>query len=97
MMRVMQDSALALIEPNKILLCSTLQSVQDLLNGSAAFCYVRHSSQLRIISKPAKCGHYPFIQVIDEDVEQDWKRSCTGISTETPGTDILYNVLTHFD
>jgi len=41
------------------------------LNGSTAFQCVRHSSQLCIISKLAEGGLYPFIQVADEDVEQD--------------------------
>ena len=67
-----QDSTLTLVEPHQLPLCPTLQTIQVFLKGSTAFCCVSHSSQLHIISKFAEGGLYPFIQVIDEDVEQDW-------------------------
>jgi len=68
---LVQGSALLLVESHQVPLHSTLQSVQVSLNGSTAFWCVSHSSQLCIISKLTEGGLYPFIQVIDEDVEQD--------------------------
>ena len=67
-----QGCTLALVEPQQVPLCSTLQPVQLLLNGSTALRCVSHSSQLCIISKLAEGGLYPFLQVVDEDAEQDW-------------------------
>ena len=67
-----QDSTLALVKPHQVPLCPAPQSVQVLLNGSTIFRYVSQSSQLCIISKLVEGGLYPFIQVTDEDVEQDW-------------------------
>ncbi|XP_052520385.1 uncharacterized protein LOC128071565 isoform X3 [Tympanuchus pallidicinctus] len=67
----MQDSTLAFVKPHPVFFCPALQPIQVLLNGSTAFRCVNQSSQLRIISKLAEGGHYPFIKVIDEDVEQD--------------------------
>jgi len=66
-----QDSSLAFVKPHLVYCCPALQSVQALLNGNTAFRCVSHSSQLCIISKLAEGGLYPFIQVINEDVEQD--------------------------
>ena len=66
-----QDFTLALVKPHHVPLCCILQSVQVLLNGSTAFWAVSHSSQLCTISKHAEGGLCPFIQVTDEDVEQD--------------------------
>ena len=66
-----QDSTLALVKPHLVYCCLTLQSVQILLNGSTAFCCVTHSSQLCIIVKLAEGTLSSFIQVIDDDVEQD--------------------------
>jgi len=66
-----QDSTLPLVKPHHVPLCCILQSVQVLLNGSTAFWAVSHSSQLCTISKHAEGGLCPFIQVTDEDVEQD--------------------------
>jgi len=48
-----------------------LSSVQVLLNGSTEFWCISHSSQLPIISKLAEGALYPFIQVTDEDAEQE--------------------------
>jgi len=62
---------LALVEPRQVALCSALQSVQILLNGSTAFCCVSHASQLCITSKLAEGRLSPLIQVTDEDAEQD--------------------------
>jgi len=42
------------------------------MTGSTAFWHVSLSSQLDIIYKLAEGGLYPFIQVTDENVEQDW-------------------------
>jgi len=58
------------VEPHQVPLCPTLQSVQVLFNDSTAFWSFRHASQL-CISKLAHSMFYPFMQVIDEDVEQD--------------------------
>lgn len=66
-----QVQDLSLVEPYKVPLCTTLQPVQTSLNGSTDLWCVRHSSQLHIISKVAEGAFYPFIQVIDEDGEQD--------------------------
>jgi len=65
-----QDSTLALVSPH-FNPCLALQSVQVLLSGSTVFQCVNLSSQLCIISKSAEGGLHPFIQVIDENVEQD--------------------------
>ena len=65
-----QDSTLAVVEPHQVPLCPTLQPVQVSLNGSTAFWCVSHSSQLCIIGVFVEGGLYPFVQVIDEDVEQ---------------------------
>ena len=67
-----QDSTLALVKPHQVPLCPTLQSVQVMLNGSTAFRCVIHSSQFHIVSRLAEGALYPFIQITDEDVEQDW-------------------------
>jgi len=45
-------------------------SFRPLLNGINLV--VSHSSWVCIISKLAEGGLYPFIQVVDEDVEHDW-------------------------
>jgi len=64
-----QDPALALVEIHQIPLCPTLQPVQVTLNGSTACRCIHHSSQFGVISKLAEGILYPFIQVIDEEVE----------------------------
>jgi len=64
--------ALALVELHEISLCPALQPVQVLLNGSTAFRCISYSSQFCVISKFAEGTLCPFIQVIDELVEQDW-------------------------
>ena len=66
-----QDFTLALLEPHQVPPYPTLMPVHVSLNGSTAFRCIHQSSQLCIISKLAEGGLYPFIQVIDEDVEQD--------------------------
>jgi len=66
-----QDPALALVEPHQVPLCPTFQTVQVTLNGSTAFWCIYHTSQF-VISKLAEGTLCPFIQVIDEEVEQDW-------------------------
>jgi len=66
-----QDSVLSLVEAHQVNLCSTLQPVQVLMVSSTAWC-VSHSSQLLILSKLAEGALYHFIQVIGEDVEQEW-------------------------
>jgi len=67
-----QDPALALVEPHQVPLHPTLQPVQVSLNGSAACWCIHHSSQFSIIRKLAEGALQFFIQVIDEEVEQDW-------------------------
>ncbi|XP_050567062.1 uncharacterized protein LOC118250829 [Cygnus atratus] len=66
-----QDSTLALIKPHLVSSCPSLQLVQVLLNGRAAFWHIGHSSQLCIIGVLAEGRHYSLIKVVDEDVEQD--------------------------
>ena len=66
-----QDSTLALVKPCQVPPCPALQSVWVSLNGSTALQCVSHSSLLCIISKLTEGGLYPFIQVVDEDVEQE--------------------------
>ena len=62
-----QDSKFAPV--HQVSLCPALQSVLVLLSGSTVLWRVGHSSQLCIISKLAEGAFYPFIQVIDEDLE----------------------------
>jgi len=66
-----QDSTPAFVKRHLVPIDPTLQPVQISLNGTTAFWCVSHSSQLLIISKVAKSGHYPLIKVTDEDAEQD--------------------------
>lgn len=61
----------AVIEPCQVSLFPKLHDVQVLMNGSTAFQCVIDSSQICIISKLNEGGLYPFVQVTDEDVEQD--------------------------
>jgi len=67
-----QDPALALVDLHQVPLCSTLQPVQVSLNGSTAFWCIHHSSQFCVTCKLAEGTLQLFIQVIDEEVEQDW-------------------------
>jgi len=67
-----QDPALALVELHEVPLCPALQPVQVLLNGSTAFWFISHFSMFGAISKLAEGTLCPFIQVADEEVEQDW-------------------------
>ena len=64
-----EDAALA--DHHKNPLHPTLEPVQVSLNGNTAFWCVGYSSQLCITSKLAEAGLYPFVQVTDEDAEQD--------------------------
>mgnify|MGYP001854054012 CR=1 FL=1 len=50
------DTLLALVEPHQVPPCPTLQFVQALVNGSTAFWYASHSSQLCLIRKLAEGG-----------------------------------------
>ena len=59
------------VEPHLVSLCSTLQPVQVLLNGSTNFWCFSHSFQLCIIRKLSEGVLHPFIQVTDEDAERD--------------------------
>jgi len=59
------------LQPHQLPLCPTLQTVLILLNGSTAFLCLSCSSQLCIISRLDEGGLYHFIQVADEDAEQD--------------------------
>jgi len=68
----LQDPALALVKLYQVPLCPTLQPVQVSLNGSTAFQRISYSSQFCVISKLAEGTPCPFIQVIDEHVDQDW-------------------------
>ena len=70
-----QGSTLTLVKPHQFPPCLTLQSAQDLLNDITAFRCVSQSSQLCIISNLAEGGLYPFIQITDEDAEQDWTQN----------------------
>jgi len=77
-----QDPSLALVELHQVPLPRILQPVQVSLNGSTAFWCIYHSSQFCVISKLAEGTLCPFIQVIDEEAEQDWaKYSPLGDST----------------
>ncbi|PKU34685.1 iq and aaa hypothetical protein [Limosa lapponica baueri] len=67
-----QHPALVLAEFDDVPLCPTLQPVRVLLDGSTAFRCVNHPSQFCVISKLAEGTFHPFIQVIDEYIEQDW-------------------------
>jgi len=64
-------STLVFAESQKVPHCATLQPVQVSLNGSTDFWCISHSSELWIISTLAEGAFYPFIQVTDEDAEQD--------------------------
>lgn len=64
-------STLAFVESHQVPFWPTLRSVEVPLNDRTAFCHVSRFSQLCIISKLAKGGLYPIMQVTDEDVEQD--------------------------
>ena len=66
-----RDSTLVFVKPHLVPLCSTLQPVQVLLNGSTAFWCVSHFSQLCIISKLAEGGRYPLIKFTSEDPWMD--------------------------
>ena len=68
---LVQNHTPVLIQAHQVPFHPTLQPVQVSLNGSTASQCISHSSQHCIISKLAEGGLYPFIQVIDEDVEQD--------------------------
>jgi len=70
-MHVVRDHTLALVEPHQAPLHLTHQSVQILLDGSTTIWCTSYSSQPCIISKLAEGELYPFIQVMDEDIEQD--------------------------
>jgi len=67
----MQDSTLALVKLHKVPPSPALQILLVSQNVSAAFWHVSQSFQFCNISKLAEHALYPFIQIIDEDVEQD--------------------------
>ncbi|PKU35805.1 hypothetical protein llap_13892 [Limosa lapponica baueri] len=67
-----QHSTLAFVEFHQVPLCPSPQPVQVSLYYGTAFWCVRHSSQFCGISKLAEGTLYPFIQVIDEYIEEDW-------------------------
>jgi len=67
-----QDLTLALVQFHQVPLCPALQPFQVSLNGSTAFSCISHLSSFCIISKLAEGTLCPFIQVTDEEIEQDW-------------------------
>ncbi|PKU44305.1 hypothetical protein llap_5392 [Limosa lapponica baueri] len=67
-----QHPTLAFIEVHQVPLCPTLQPVQVSLDGGTAFWCVSHPSQFCVISKLAEGTFRPFIQDIDENIEEDW-------------------------
>jgi len=66
-----QDPALVLVVLHQVPLCFTLQPVQVTLKGSTDFRHINYSSQFCFISKLVEGT---FIQVIDEEVKQDWAK-----------------------
>jgi len=60
----------SLVESLQIPLCPADQPVQISLNCNTDFWCVSHSSQFPVISELTEDALCPFIQVIDEDVEQ---------------------------
>jgi len=66
-----QDPAFGFVELHQVPLCPTLQPVQISLNGNTAFCCISHFSQFSVTSKLAEGTLCPYIQVIDEEIEQD--------------------------
>ncbi|PKU29465.1 glycoprotein xg [Limosa lapponica baueri] len=67
-----QHPTLAFVEFHQVPLCPALQPVQVSLYGGTAFWRVSHPSQFCIISKRAEDTFHPFIEVIDENIEEDW-------------------------
>jgi len=53
-----------------LLFTRTLRSIS--VDGSAASWCISHSLQFYVISKLAKGTLCPIIQIINEDIEQDW-------------------------
>ncbi|KAK4825789.1 hypothetical protein QYF61_002373 [Mycteria americana] len=67
-----QDFALPLVELHEIPVSPCLQPVEVPLGGSTTFWYISHSSQVDVTCKLAKGTHCPIIQIVKEDIEQDW-------------------------
>ncbi|PKU42626.1 glycoprotein xg [Limosa lapponica baueri] len=67
-----QHPTLAFVEVPQVPLCPALQPVQVSLDGVTAFWCVSHPFQFCVINKLAEGTFHPFIQIIDEYIEEDW-------------------------
>ncbi|KAJ7405348.1 hypothetical protein WISP_140056 [Willisornis vidua] len=66
------DPTLALVEPQEVSLCPTLQTTEVTVNGITASRCISHSPQLCIVSKLAEGAFHASVQVIDTKVESGW-------------------------
>ena len=67
-----QDFALPLVELHEVPASPFLQPVEVPLDGSTTLWPISQSSQFCVICKLAEGTLWPIIQIINEDVEQDW-------------------------
>ncbi|KAK4832711.1 hypothetical protein QYF61_025172 [Mycteria americana] len=67
-----QDFALPLVEPQEVPVSPFLQAVEIPLDGSPTLWCIRHLSQFCVISRLAESTLSPIIQIINEDIKQDW-------------------------
>lgn len=67
-----QDFAHLLVELAKILVSPFLQLVEIPLEVCVALSWVSHSSQFCAICKFTEGALYIFVQIVNEDVKQDW-------------------------
>ncbi|GAB0181886.1 cAMP-dependent protein kinase inhibitor alpha [Grus japonensis] len=67
-----QDFALPLVELCEIPVSPFLQPVEVPLDGITAFWYIIHSFQFGVICKLAEGTLCPIIQIVNEEIEQDW-------------------------
>jgi len=67
-----QDFAFPLAELHEISLDPVLQLVKVPLNGGTTIWYISHSSQFCIICEHAHDVLFPIVQMVNENIEQDW-------------------------
>ncbi|KAK4817079.1 hypothetical protein QYF61_027910, partial [Mycteria americana] len=67
-----QDLALGLVKPHTIDLSPSIQPVQVPLQSLPTLQQINTPTQLGVICKLTEGALDPFVQIIDEDVKQDW-------------------------
>ena len=67
-----QDLALGFVKLYKVLLGLLLEPIRISLNGVLFLRHVDHTPQLGVICKLAEGALNPLINVIDEDIKEDW-------------------------